>query len=246
MESNNEKLHFLNGRMRFFIDDQRNHVDGLKYMRQCMNNEMLPVLKTFYHEASEYRILRDTNNIEMVKLMNREYEKITLALSPLEYVSTQIMSSIGAKLNLAEADSDIDIGILVKDLNINSGTSIDTDKFNSIVQILTSLDFEFSHIFNPDNFSNQYYSFQKVINGVEFEAKIRDFDATFSILALHNYLDTQLSDDEITLFTFAKYLFKQFDKQFPGSKSYVKFKKILYEWAFACVKGGFIFADPTL
>lgn len=245
MKTVDETLHFLNGRMRFFIDDQQNHVDKLKYMRQCMIDEILPVLKTFHHEALEYRTLRDKNNIKMVKLMNREYDKITLALSPLEYVSTQIMSSIGAKLNLAEADSDIDIGILVKDLNIDS-SGIDTNKFNSIVQVLTSLDFEFSHVFNPDNFSNQYYSFQKVINGIEFEAKIRDFGATSSILALHNYLDTQLSDEEITLFTFGKYLFKQFDKQFPELKSYVKFKKILYEWAFACVDGGFIFADPTL
>lgn len=246
MQTTNEVLHHLNARMRFFIDDQPNHANGLLYMRQRMNGEVLPFLKMFISEAVAYRAIRDANNVELVKLMNVEHTKISSALANLGYVRTQIMSSIGARLNLAEADSDIDIGALTTGLNNENGTSIDVCKFTDIAKILTELGFEFHHVFNPDNFSNQYYSFEKVINGIEFEVKVRDLGATQTILALHQFLDNELSDEEITLFTYAKFLFKKFDKEFPGSQSYVKFKKVLYEWAFSQVEGGFVFDDPTL
>ena len=184
--------------------------------------------------GKKYRIKRDKNNKKLIKIMNKVYNNIKEQLKNINYVTIKIMSSINAKLNLAENDSDIDIGIMINGLNKNK--NIDIEKYTTIVQILNKMDFKFSHIFNPNNIDNQYFAFVKIINGVEFEVKIRDLESSKTIMKLHDYLDTKLTNKQITLFTYVKYLLKKYKYE----KSYSQFKKILYEWAFYNIKGGFI------
>jgi hypothetical protein len=237
----NNKLAEFCKKMSNIIDKQKNMntVNGVKLVKKFMTDETLPFLEQFIDDATEYRKKRDKNNVKLVKLMKYQLEYITEQFNKLDYVKVILMSSIGAQINLAEGESDIDFGIVVTGLN-KDDKSIDMDKYTNIVQILTQNKFTFTHIVNPDNLSNQYFSFEKEINGIEFELKVRDYEASKSILALHKFLDTKLTSKQITLFTYAKYLFKQFDKKYPNKKSYNKFKSILYQWGFSNIKGGFI------
>lgn len=233
----------LNQKMGMFIKEQKIQKNGLQYMKERMINDILPILRSFTVEAIEYRSRRDINNRELIQLMHREHKKVNDALSTLPYVSTRIMSSIGSQLNLADGDSDIDIGILIEGLNNEDMTGIDMHKYEETKQKLLDLKYVFDHVFNPTDFSNQYYSFTKIIDVVEFELKSRDFESSKPILALHDYLDNKLTNEEITLFTYAKYMLKQYDKACKTS-SYNRFKKVLYEYAFSHVEGGFVFPDP--
>ena len=208
--------------------------EGLKLSKNFMDNEIIPYILNFMTNGKKYRIKRDKNNKKLIKIMNKVYNNIKEQLKNINYVTIKIMSSINAKLNLAENDSDIDIGIMINGLNKNK--NIDIEKYTTIVQILNKMDFKFSHIFNPNNIDNQYFAFVKIINGVEFEVKIRDLESSKTIMKLHDYLDTKLTNKQITLFTYVKYLLKKYKYE----KSYSQFKKILYEWAFYNIKGGFI------
>ena len=239
---NNKKLVTFSKKMSNIIDKQKNldNVNGLKLAKKFMIDETLPFLEQFIDDAEKYRKKRDKNNVKLVKVMKYQLKVIKEQFKKLDYVKVILMSSIGAKLNLAEGESDIDFGIVVTGLNNKNGKSIDLNKYTNIVQILTQNKFKFTNIFNPDNLSNQYFSFEKEIKEIEFELKVRDYDASKSIIALHKFLDTKLTSNQITLFTYAKYLFKQFDKKYPNEKSYNKFKSILYQWAFSNIKGGFI------
>lgn len=239
---NNNKLVTFCKKMSDIIDKQKNMstINGLQLAKTFMVDEILPFFEQFIDDATEYRKKRDKHNVKLVKLMKHQLGCITKQFNKLDYVKVILMSSIGAKLNLAERDSDIDFGIVVTGLNNEDGKSIDMNKYTNIVQILTQNKFTFTHIVNPDNCSNQYFSFEKEISGIEFELKVRDYDASKSILALHKFLDTKLTSKQITLFTYAKYLFKKFDEKYPNEKTYNKFKSILYQWGFSSIKGGFI------
>ena len=130
-------------------------------------------------------------------------------------------------------------GIVVTDLNDKNGQSIDIHKYTQIVQILNKNKFYFNRIMNPHNLLNQYFSFEQPIKGIDFELKIRDYNTSKLIIKLHKFLDTKLTEKQITLLTYAKYLFKQFDKSESNLNSYNTFKSILYNWAFSHIKGGF-------
>jgi hypothetical protein len=203
-----------------------------------MEEEVFPFLKQFKKDAGEYREKRDENNVKLFELMEAQYKFVSCILSGLEYVKVEVMSSINAKLNLADNDSDIDFGIIVDGLNNGHNGCINIDKYTKVAQILTNNGFMFTGILHPSVISNQYFSFEKKINGIEFELKIRDNEASQSVIKLHKFLDTELEQEHITLFTYAKYLFKKFDESHKKG-AYNKFKGILYNWAFSNVEGGF-------
>ena len=235
-----DKIVLFHTKMTHIMDEQKNmnDSDSLKSTKIFMNDEVFPFLEQFMNEAIAYRKKRDKRNIKLIKLMKSQYKSISNKLKKLKYVQVIIMSSIAARLNLATNDSDIDFGIVVNDLNNKNGKSIDIHKYTQIVQILNKNKFYFSGILNPDNLSNQYFSFEQKIKGIDFELKIRDYNASKPVIELHKFLDTKLTEKQITLLTYAKYLFKQFDKN-NSNFSYNKFKSILYNWAFSYIKGGF-------
>jgi hypothetical protein len=231
-----EKIKILRNKMESILKKQKNigNKEGLKLSKNFMDNEIIPYILPFMNNGKKYRIIRDKNNKKLIKIMNKVYNNIKYEFKNINYVTIKIMSSINAKLNLAENDSDIDIGIMIKGLNKNE--NIDIEKYTTIIQILNKIGFNFSHIFNPNNINNQYFSFVKIINGIEFEVKIRDLESSKTIIKLHDYLDNKLTNKEITLFTYVKYLLKKY----KYVKAYSQFKKILYEWAFYNIKDGFI------
>ena len=124
--------------------------------------------------------------------------------------------------------------------------------YNKIVKILYENGYSFDHICDYNNIERRYFSFSKVVkdeNGenVEFEVKIRDYEFSKLMLALHKYLDEVLSYEEQTFITFGKFLCKKLDKDkrdVYGVKShnYYIFKKIITESAFSYVEGAFSFA----
>jgi hypothetical protein len=209
-----------------------NNKQGLDLMKKFMETEILPFLSQF-NNAKKYVKYRNKKNKKTLILMKHIHKLLLDEFKDLNFVSIKIMSSINAKLNLAENDSDVDFGIIIDGLNI--GDHIDMAKYTQVVEKLINLKFKFTNIFNPTNINNQYFSFEKKINNIEFECKIRDLTTSKTIMKLHDFLDNNLTNEQITLFTYAKYLCKKYNK-----KTYDKFKKILYEWAFSHIKGGFV------
>lgn len=209
-----------------------NNYDGLQYMKCFVSVQIIPDLQPFFEEANIYRKHRDAYNVKTIMLMHSEHHRIRSALEHLDYVITQVMSSVGSGLNLLDGQSDIDIGIMIKGLN-NDDRNI---KYEETAQILTDLGFVYSHTVN------NYHAFVNIVDGIEFELKVRDFDASKALMALSSYMTNNLSEEERTLFTYGKHLFKEFDKENPHHKAYVKFKKIVDEYAFANVEGGFVFS----
>ena len=100
-------------KMTHIMDKQKdmNDKDSLKLIKTFMNDEVFPFLEQFIHDATKYRKRRDKKNVKLMKLMKSQYKIISNQLKKLNYVQVIIMSSIGARLNLAENDSDIDFGI---------------------------------------------------------------------------------------------------------------------------------------
>ena len=205
--------------------------EKLEYMSTSLYEKLLPFLKRYRCPARDYVELRDMNNIKLFGVMKQTVEFLRTILGGNLIVCP--MSSICAKLNLIY-ESDIDIGILVKDLNLESG-KLNYVLFYPIKTTLENNGFKFDHIFNEDNPSNRYYSFVKNTDCTEIEVKVRDYDTSLIFLKLHEKLDNGFSDEEIALITYAKYLMKQ-----HGDISYKQLKKIIYQAMFAQVEGGFL------
>ncbi len=216
-----------------------NNKDGLMHMQTNMNTQIIPYLKTRLAKANNYRIKRDEYNINVVEQMNIMQQKLNeLFVNNENIVEIKLMSSLGAHLNLIN-DSDVDFGILVKNLN-NDDTTINQEIFSAISNKLLEIGFEKEKDFIGHDYTNRYFPYTIIIDGVEFEAKIRDYDTSKTIIDLHNYLDNNLTEEQITLFTFCKFILKEYDLT-HGTISYKQFKKILYEYCFSFIEGGFVF-----
>jgi hypothetical protein len=229
----NEKMEDLKNK------DSETKKDDFRMIKRFMEEEVFPFLEQFRKEAIKYREQRDENNKKLFTLMAKQYKSISREIRHLDFARVKIMSSINAKLNLADGDSDIDFGIIIKGLNNGDAKCIDLDKYTHVAQILIQNGFKFIKTFNAHDIFNQYFSFEQDIDGVEFELKIRDYNASKPILALHKFLDNELTDDQITMLTYAKFLFKNLDKKNPSHESYGKFKSILFNWAFSGIEGAF-------
>jgi len=228
------------------IDDiliEQLRCENMKCALKCMHDNLYlkikPMLSStiFPINAFEYRQQRDACNVELFKLLNCTLDLLNSLFKNTNGMHIKPMSSICAKLNLIN-DSDVDIGILICGLNLECG-NVDCVKYERVSDVLEEHGFVYSHVFNADVPNNRYFSYCKIVNGVEIEVKIRDYASSFSILQLHEWLDTQLTDDEITLFTYAKYVLKQYDNE-HNTKYYSNFKKILYETGFYCIGGSFL------
>ena len=212
----------------------------LQFVKQQMETIMVPYLKTHYLTAAEkYRKNRDEKNKNfLIPVKNKMYGTLQKLFEKIPYVEVHLMSSIGSNLNLID-ESDIDFGLLVAGLN-TTGILPNLDILTKIRDILITNGFKFDHIFNISEKSNRYVSFQKYVNGVEIEVKIRDKETTKPMMRLHKRLDNNLSEEQITLYTYAKYILsQQADK-----KNYKLFKKIMYESVFCEAEGSHMFPMP--
>lgn len=208
--------------------------DALEFMNNVLYRQIVPHIKTLHESnAWSYRTKRDEENVTLFALLEKTIRLLNLTYSD-DTVHSTPMSSICARMNLI-GESDIDIGILVKGLNLPNG-AIDESLFDNVTEKIKKLGYRYSHTFNEHVSNNRYFSFCQMIDGIEMELKVRDYDTAAAILRLHNWLDTRLSDEDITIFTYTKYLLKIYDNQM-GTTYYKKFKKILYEAMFHCVGG---------
>ena len=190
-------------------DDQK-----LKFLHDSVPSILSIINKD---EATEYVKRRDVKNEEIKELPGKIISNIGKILEETKYdITLRIMSSYNARLNLID-ESDIDIGVLIKDL--------DAGKLTNIHALLLKDGYTHTKIVNPQDEKKKYYCYEKVVDGVEIEIKVRDFDHTQIIVKLHDYLDNDLTEDERIIFTYAKFMLKS-DKIL-----YKYMKMIIYAYA---------------
>jgi hypothetical protein len=217
----------------------KNDTDALQFMKNEMDNTLMPMMRQFNEEAAIFRIERDQQNVPIEELARQEIAKLCELFGGDNRVSIKHMSSFFARLNLP-GESDVDIGLCINGFNDEKG-EIDKEYYEKIVNMLNGLKYEHSHDFNPEDPSNRYFSFEQIIDDIEFEVKVRDYETTLVFLRLHDQLDNHLTEEQITLYTYMKYLLSR-DKN--DKTTYKYFKKILYESAFCGVEGAFVFPMP--
>lgn len=198
------------------------------FLNKAMINQILPILRLIKEDATKYVKIRDIFNEKIrgipEKVMsdiNKEINKEIINEITNKQVNIkidmQIMSSYASKTNLID-ESDIDIGLLIDQMN--------DEKLNIIDQVLKKCDFKFVKIMHQmGSIYNRYHVYNKIVDGIDIEIKVRDLEKTQTILELHKYLDTKLTEEETTLFTYGKYLLK-------NTVEYDRFKMLIYNYAF--------------
>lgn len=149
-----------------------NAKDALEFVKNAMDTRMMPILRTMQEEANEYRVKRDGQNVKLNQIKNNVIVELIELFVDIPYITIKLMSSIGVRLNLMK-ESDIDFGLLVNGLNTH-GILPDMNILCEIRDRLLQNGFTFDHVFNIGDKNNRYISFQKFVDGVEIEVKIRD------------------------------------------------------------------------
>ena len=126
-------------------------------------------------------------------------------------------SSFSARTHLT-GESDIDFAVLIK--------RIDTNKVVCASNGLGACGFVYNDLRNVESLRHVHWVFQKFVDGVELEAKVRDDDGFKEILKLHDYLDRRMDQDTRELVTYVKHLFKTHNKA-----GYDEFKQFYYSQA---------------
>lgn len=169
-----------------------------------LNQIILPKMKEYLHEATEYYERRNRDNVKLQKIAAMVKKHIPYKLV--------LMSSFGAGLNLI-GQSDIDFGLLVDDLT--------AEKSLEYEQVLKQYGFKFSQ--NVGDGDVQYWVCARVIDEVVVEIKIRDSKKSSEIVRLHRVLDMQLSEQERILITWFKLKMKEISQE-----AYYASKLIIY------------------
>ncbi len=175
--------------------------------REFLFQVLLPLLANFKTEAIDYCYQRDSTETDLAEIKTQSENELKAAFGSDTDVDVRLMSSYGARMHLKGPASDIDFGIVVKNLS--------RLKLNAYGTILNQIGYKFNTKIN------NYYSFQKKISGIEIEAKIRDSDSSAEYIELHNCLDNlpQLTQQ---LLTYAKSIVV------PYNALYKKIKKIIH------------------
>lgn len=177
---------------------------------QYLNSKLLPTLQNHKSEANVYCEERDSSEVAILFKTIKVIVEIELEMLFKDYpdISVKLMSSYGANLHLQSNKSDIDFGILVKDLT--------EDKVKIYGAML-----EESLKYTCGKKIHGYYSYQKTIFNVDVEVKIRDLDESIDVVKLHAHLD-MLPRSTQNLLAYAKSLVVDNDE------IYYNLKKIIY------------------
>lgn len=225
----------LSKKLGIIIDRSRNEyqnmVDALKFINNELINVIFPSIAKYKNEAIEYYDKRNKFNVKIEDVADKCISELKNNIKVPFNISIVITSSYSAKINVMNS-SDIDVSILVE--------SLDEHKLFTIIGMLNKIGYKFSHIRNPNAKHNKYYSFIKFIDDVEIEVKVRDSELSKPVIELHNYLDTQLTEDQRISITFIKYMLYQLQKM-NKDRGYEYFKKLMYEAFFYYIKDGFLF-----
>lgn len=172
----------------------------------------------FLDEATKYYKIRSKSDKKLLKIQEKSINEIKKCLNDV-FPDYYIMpaSSFSSKTHLV-GDSDIDLMIRIKSITINDIIKI-TNK-------LGKCGYMFKSIGTPEDEKLRYIIHGKIINGVEIEVKVRDYEASEFIANLHKYLDSKLTKEQQIFTTYIKYLMKN-----GGYKNeYWKFKLIYNEY----------------
>lgn len=176
----------------------------------------------FYDEAQAYVETRDKQNAgKLEKNQQEALDEIKTCINETDCLSMHKIkyeiipaSSFSAGTYLI-GDSDIDFAVVVK--------KIDPHKVACVSNALGQCQFIYNDLRNKDNPRHTHWVFQKYIDNVEIEAKVRDMDGFRQILKMHTYLDNEMPQKDRVLITYIKYLLKQMNK-----KAYERFKMFYY------------------
>jgi hypothetical protein len=204
-------------------------IDAIEYVSTQMRCCIFPLLMIYSHDAREYCKERDVKNIKIQGLLDVELQCLYNELCFDFAIEIVPMTSFTAGLNLIGTLSDVDIGVCIDGLH---GNKQDDDvKLMKVTDKLIELGYKYKSVF-VGTLTNRYISYEKYINGVEFEIKIRDLYNTQPLIELHKKLDNVLTDEQRHLYTYAKLLLRHRD-------CYKIIKLFIYIEQFTGIDGAF-------
>ena len=173
----------------------------------------------FLQEAKKYYKYRTESDKRLTKIQRKAFKHIRdcISVAPcfknIEY-ELYPLSSFSSKTNLV-GESDLDFGILVKRIN--------PDKAICFSNALGNCGYMLTDIRQPNEPKKKHWVFQKYINGVEIEGKVRDYVGFKDALKMHMHTDHKMGKMEKIISTYVKYMLKA-----NAKKYYEKFKMIFY------------------
>lgn len=159
-------------------------------------------------EMIKYWNQRNAYNQRISPIVSRELLVLQRSLGGKYRIdSIKLMSSYSARTNLSGI-SDIDIGIIV--------ARLDESMVRLIQGFLESQDYQFIKKMAG------YYCYNKTIDQIEIEVKVRDLDKSLHVIQLHDYLDNVCEEKEKIIFTYLKYQAHGVKDIYPKLYSFVK------------------------
>lgn len=163
--------------------------------------------------ATEYAKRRNEYNRSVDAAIKEEIKRIEESISDFRKIADLIpMSSYPHTNTIPEVGGmvcDVDFGIAVKDLN--------KSKHRKLEKRLIQLGYRFTRIIGGYFCYSRKLATGAGVPEIEVEIKIRDFQDSATIIALHDYLDNKLGMEERNLYTYMKHLLS-------GKKEYNKLK----------------------
>lgn len=201
----------------------KQHSLDIRNRYECMNkgfDEIISLVKQndeFVDNAKRYYVKRAENDDKLNSIQKQALSKLENCVG--NDVALMPASSFSAKTNLV-GESDLDIALLVTDLLIDTNNI----KLVRISNALGKCGFMLSDIRNK-NSPNIHYVFQKYIDGVEIEVKLRDNKEFDEFKKMHSYLDNDEPMEIRMLVTYIKNIIRS------NKSLYSNFKMIYYSHA---------------
>lgn len=168
-------------------------------------------------EAQDYINRRKPEDKKLLKIQSQVKKQLDSLLDNLG-IKFQVFpaSSFSAGTNLI-GESDLDFNVGVEDL--------DVQKSIQVSNLCGAHGYLFTETRGAHKIENVHFVFQKFINNVEIEFKMRELKYYLPVYAkMHDYLDNKMSKKDQMIVTLIKYHMKQHSKQ-----KYSDFKALYYE-----------------
>ena len=160
-----------------------------KKMSEGFDKIMVFMNDNYEKESNDYYLKRSKQDRKLNKIQKQAFDEIKKCLDialcnkDIKYELIPA-SSFSAKTNLIN-ESDIDFAILVK--------KITDDKAICFSNALGNCNYIHTDIRNSENLKKKHWVFQKYINNIEIEGKVRDYKGFSEILKMHQYTDKKMS-----------------------------------------------------
>ena len=190
---------------------------------QILSKEFEKILRFveehFYNAAKEYYKKRSKNDQRLQKIQTNAIKSIKACLKvrciEKHNIDFEIkpVSSFSGRLHLI-GESDLDIAVFLKNVNETNAVCVGN--------ALGRCNYVLNDIRNAHDRKLIHWVYQKYVNNVEIEVKVRDGDGFKEFLKMHDYIDHKMPKKAKVLTTYGKFLLKN-DKE-----AYSKFKMLYY------------------